>query len=551
MKYVEDMKTLKGGGCSKRVADKRTSTWKRRIAAAALAAAIAVTPAPALANPVTDFLTDTGNAVMSFFGLGEPVPTSTEGTSNHVADASSMNDWKEVLSETGGEYITRNIGRVWTDKTVSENDIALEASASGNAPEIDKGDSDFLVALSALSSASNITTTSSVPLDIVLVLDVSGSMNNDLTTVTTEYEAVYNVEENGRGPQYYAKVEDDYVEIQRVWWENWDVGFDRWDLDGQTVEPKTSESDNTSGHIQFYTRTETTRTTTKIDALKTAANGFIEATAALNDEIDDAGSQHRISVVKYADNSYNNAYGNNLNDEGYNFTQRLNQLTAYKTNTVSSLTDMVNKLVPAGATSADFGLTMAEKEFTEHSREGVQKVVIFFTDGEPNHFNGFDGTVANDAIKKAKTLKTGTAENPGALIYSIGVFANANPNDTTGNFNAYMHGVSSNYPNAESYSSLGARADNSDYYKAATDAAELEQIFQDIQEEINSGLQSPTHVPSGDPLLDAHNSGYITITDTLGEYTQVDDFKSIVYADVKYENPEKDGPKSTGNPGEN
>ena len=119
----------------------------------------------------------------------------------------------------------------------------------------------------------------------------------------------------------------------------------------------------------------------------------------------------------------------------------------------------------------------------------------------------------------------------GARVYSVGVFADANPGDTRGAFNAYMHGVSSNYPNAEAYSDLGSRAENSNYYKAATDADELNGIFQEISDEINKGTGLPTHTTEGM----ANKSGYITFTDELGAYMRVDGFRSLIFADKVFD----------------
>lgn len=142
-----------------------------------------------------------------------------------------------------------------------------------------------------------------------------------------------------------------------------------------------------------------------MDALKNAVNGFIEATAKENDQIQDKTKQHNISVVKFADDSYNESYGDDLTGDDYNYTQRLNALTSYTSGTVSELTDKVNSLQEAGATSADYGLTMAQTELKANGRKDAQKVVIFFTDGEPNHSNGFSNTVANAAISKSQELK--------------------------------------------------------------------------------------------------------------------------------------------------
>lgn len=128
-----------------------------------------------------------------------------------------------------------------------------------------------------------------------------------------------------------------------------------------------------------------------------------------------------------------------------------------------------------------------------------------------------------------------------ATIYSIGVFKDADANSTKDKFNKYMHGMSSNYPNATAYNNLGTRATNSDgsktaFYKAATHASELNNIFNEIQEEIIATAQSPTEVEAG---ADPTQSGYVTLVDQLGDYMQVDDLNSLLYAENLYHNPKK------------
>ena len=515
-----------------------------------LAVSLCIPTQAAYANP----LEDAGNAIASFFGLNDAEAQAALGESA-VADGATYDQWKNYLTDSEGNYTTENIGRIWTDKTVSTESITLSASSAGNAPLMDKGDSDFLVMLSALSSTSNLTTTSNKPLDIVLVLDVSGSMAQGLETYT--YTETYNVNTNGR-TTYYAKVDDEYVEITREtdWWGD---RFDHWELNGQTVSNKTSANDNTEGHIQFYTRSSQS-SGSKMNALKTAVNGFIGATAEQNDTINDVDKQHRISIVKYADDSYTNngdTYGNDFNRDNYNYTQRLNPLTAYNSSNASDLTDGtsamdgVNDLQAAGATSADYGMALAQRELTENGRDDAVKVVVFFTDGEPNHQSGFDANVANATIVAAQTLKNKppqTTDDPagfGALVYSVGVFGDANPNDTSNRFNAFMHGVSSNYPDATTYTNLGERAENSNYYKAAGSSDELNKIFEEIADDVQKAATgSPTEVGSGDPT----ESGYITFTDTVGDYMKVGSFKSIVYADKQFYpvgEPEESSDKKT------
>lgn len=461
----------------------------------------------------------------------EPTPWAA-GDKTVVVDEPTITTWEGVAKDD-----TANVGRIWTDKSVFNEDVEL---LGGIESVIKKDDSDFLVGLSALSSTSNtITTTTSVqPLDIVLVLDVSGSMRNDITSTT--YEPAYSINE-GRTPTYYALQGDRYVAIVpkfNISYFPFRQEFDHWELNGKTVSPKKS-ADDPEG-IQFYTQ-KITRTA-KIDALKAAANGFIEATAEKNAGIADASKQHRVSIVKFAGDN-NDSIGNDTYRDGgnlYNYSQIVTDLKAYDRTTVSGATAEINKINAGGATAADRGMAHAKavlegreasgsQDALGGARQDAKKVVIFFTDGEPNHQSDFDADVANPAIKTSKALKDG-----GATVYSIGVFQGADPSNTaqtTNNrFNAYMHAMSSNYPKATEWNNLGARAENSDYYKAATDADELNSIFQEISNEINSGTGTPTETIDGM----ANKSGYITFTDELGAYMQVDGFKTLIFADKEF-----------------
>ena len=436
------------------------------------------------------------------------------GDKTVVVDEPTITTWEGVAKDD-----TANVGRIWTDKSVFSEDVKLPG---GIEPVIEKGDSDILVGLSALSSTSNtITTTTSVqPLDIVLVLDVSGSMNDYMTSY--KYTPTYDARNNVWG-DYWAKNSDgSYAPIKRITTGFPLYQFTGWEFGGDEVEPMTSPNDTGDKKIQFYTRTAVSEIR-RMAALKTAANNFITETAKRNDGITDESKQHRISIVKFASDK-SDRVGNNTNWKGLNYSQIVTRLTAYNSKTVSSGTDMINALNAEGATRADYGMEKAVESLSS-ARSSAQKVVVFFTDGVPTSESKWSSGVANTAISQSYELKQG-----GAVVYSIGVFAEADPADTSKNFNAYMHGVSSNYPAASSYRNLGTRAENSDYYKAATDADELNSIFQEISNEINSGTGSPTETTEGM----ANKSGYITFTDELGAYMQVDEFKTLIFADKKF-----------------
>ncbi|WP_346681000.1 Spy0128 family protein [Enorma massiliensis] len=484
-----------------------------------------------------------------------------------VADNSTLGNWS---GEVGLENTTENVGRIWTDKTVQDGDITLSGDV-GSSVKIEKGSSDFLVGLSALSSMSNTMTTSTTPLDIVLVLDMSGSMSQELST---EEQVTYNeiradrvqgsgaVEQRGiagrryyvqQDPgEYYVLVDGEYVRVQEAvthethdnFWgqsEQFDV-HDYWYITGEDgteirVEPG-------SGENQFYVQDTQYITTTKIDALKEAVNQFIETTDQANASLP-ADGKHEISIVKFSGDSTNTIGNTTYRYDGdtYNYSQVVTDFTSDAT----ALESYVDALQPAGATRADYGLEQAQRvlqgDDTPYgtsndlggARENSKKVVIFFTDGQPSTFSDWSSSVANAAIQTAKEMKND--RNDPVTIYSIGVFEDANPENTTDNrFNCYMHAVSSNYPDATGYQSgfwgnMGDRTPGSDYYKAATSSDELSQIFQGISEDIGSGTGAPTQTKGENTET---TSGYITITDQLGDYMQFDGMKSVVFAGQKF-----------------
>ena len=369
-----------------------------------------------------------------------------------VVDHDTSNHWKFWAGGYDGSKVTtQNVGRIWTDKTVQV---------------IDDGKSDFLTTLSAMSSTSDTTSLVSKPLDIVMVLDASGSMDDSM----------------GGGDS-----------------------------------------------------------TKRIVALKNAANHFIDTIAEQNKNVKDASKQHQVAIVKFAgkksDKVGNDTYRSDRNT--YNYSQTMQKLTACSGDGAMSLKNTVNSIEPAGSTRADYGMDLAKGIA---GREDAQKIVVFFTDGSPTSSNGFEAEVAKDAINIAKTIKSG-----GATIYTIGIFNGAKPGDDptssrTSNENKFMHAVSSNYPDATSSVShgffgteewnvnFGNPVAGASYYKSATNAAELDQVFKDISSAITSGKGFPTKVEGNNP----NGSGYITFEDELGAFMQVDSFTGAEYNGKTY-----------------
>lgn len=361
-------------------------------------------------------------------------------TGKTVVDPDTSSRWEIwAAGHSGNKVTTQHVGRIWTDKTVKATD--------------ENEESDFLTTLSAMSSTSNSTVTVTTPLDIVMVLDASGSMDDEM----------------GSGDR-----------------------------------------------------------TKRIDALKSAANSFIDTIAKQNESIEGVDRQHRVAIVKFSGDKTKKVGNDTYRADGYtyNYSQVMSGLTDCSGAGVNNLKKTIKAIDPAGATRADNGMQLAEG--ITSGRAGAKKIVVFFTDGTPTKRDKFDSTVANDAVTAAKNMKDGKA-----TVYTVGIFSGANPGagiqdvgtDEANKANKFMQAVSSNYPNATAWDVHGTRAENSDYYKSATNAEELKKVFDDISQAITSEPPYPTEIHKG---YDETKSGYITFTDELGDFMQVDGFTEVV-----------------------
>ena len=288
-------------------------------------------------------------------------------------------------------------------------------------------DGTYTITMEAYATGKTTTTTTKQALDIALVLDVSGSMDDDF----------------GRGPQRQKK----------------------------------------------------------LDALKTAVNSFIDGVA-------EGSPESNISIVKFAGNK-TDTIGNDTYRDGrytYNYTQIVKQLTAVKTGK-DELKTAVSSLKAAGATAADYGMEKAEAALATAQNP---KVIVMFTDGAPNHGNDFDYEVATSVINKARTLKAA-----GTTIYTVGVFERTD--NTT---NRYMSSTSSNYPNAtaeiihhfilpDEWRVSNGGTDKGSYYKTASSASDLNNIFKEISQEISSAAN-------------ANLNDKTTVVDTISDYFTLD-----------------------------
>ena len=369
-----------------------------------------------------------------------------------VVDPDTSGRWEIwAAGHSGNKVSTQHVGRIWTDKTVKATE--------------ENEESDFLTTLSAMSSTSNSTVTVTTPLDIVMVLDASGSMDGEM----------------GGGDS-----------------------------------------------------------TKRIDALESAASSFIDTIAKQNEGIEGVDRQHKVAIVKFAGDTTEKV-GNDTYEKQehgrtntYNYSQVMTGLTDCSGPGVTDLKKTIKAIKPAGATRADYGLELAEG--ITSGRADAKKIVVFFTDGTPTKVDKFDPGVANDAVTAAKNMKDSKA-----AVYTIGIFDGANPSasiqdSNTSQENKFMQAVSSNYPNATAWNAHGTRAENSDYYKSATNAEELKKVFDDISQAITSEPPYPTEIHKG---YDETKSGYITFTDELGDFMQVDGFTEVVINGTSFTKPSK------------
>ena len=355
----------------------------------------------------------------------------------------------------------------------------------------------YKITMEAYATGQSSTTVSTTPADIVLVLDMSGSMDDCLvcgesyTTTHQRYEAVYEVDTDKNyyiynPSSYYNKYSEvEYCNGEHNYdWVNHNEGWVQSNSHvnqhkSNILTPKTSAGDTTQGSVQFYTQI-TENCTPRINALKSAVSGFINNVGQLSPD-------SQIALVKFAGKS-TNTVGNNTYIDGsftYNYSQIVKNLTTVQGNE-QTLKNAVSALSPAGATRADYGMEYAQSIITNSGNNGHNKVVVMFTDGTPTSGSSFENKVANAAITASKDIKS-----KGATVYTIGVFAGADGTPVTSwngvsNENKYMHLVSSNYKTATELTNPGTATypeGGKSYYLSAADQGQLENIFQQISQE--------------------------------------------------------------------
>ena len=281
-----------------------------------------------------------------------------------------------------------------------------------------------------------------------------------------------------------------------------------------------------------------TDTTKRITILKDSINQFIESFAENNSKQSDEKYQSRISIIKFAGDK-SDKVGNDTYTENryrYNYTQIMNDFFTATNDNKAKLEDVVNSISPAGATRSDFAMELALKQINQskndESRKDAKRIVFFVTDGQPTTFNNFDDDVANGAINTSKEIKKD------AEVYTFGMFSLTDPSITghvgsgswsdAEKFNAYMHGVSSNYSDAQSYKNLGTRAENSAYYMGAKSSKEATAIFDSVIAKLLSMTYAGADYTDVDAAIKRANS---LNKDNYKDFSKVEDAINAVNRD--------------------
>lgn len=390
-----------------------------------------------------------------FLGAGVMDDTTADGS----AETTETVDGVNIVSFTNAGPLVK------PEQTVGPAKVrALAANDTGSGVKLDKtvtepdADGNYTVRLEAYATGEQTTTVSTKPCDIVLVLDVSGSMDEDLGSVSKT-----------AADKELGQIEGYYYYYDGGYW--YDIRYNPQTRQWEAKDKKVN--DDLIGliyHYEWQTCNQSTFSYSKLSALKSAVNTFIDQVAAK--EAAD-GVKHQISIVKFT----------------YNYSKIVKGLTDAKSGQ-TELKDAVNALSAGGATRADYGMQHAQSILSNRSadRKDATKVVVMFTDGEPTSGSSFEENVANGAIGAAKSLKDG-----GATVYTVGCMSGANGTPVTSwsgvsNVNKYMHLVSSNYKYATSMSSPGDATYPTDtsksYYLTAKNADDLKNVFESISQQV-------------------------------------------------------------------
>ena len=396
-------------------------------------------------------------------------------------------------------------------------------------------DGTYTINLSAYATGRTTTETikTGKPLDIVLVLDQSGSMADSITSYSYQPRENRSYSYNsygGKTTYYYLDTDGNYYPVKRDsewhfdWFDSYTTYYLYYTKNGQnyylsgtgvTTQRPTNVRDSSATIWTGVLYQRSSTSTSKLNALKTAVTNFVNSVSANAKEYN---VEHRIAMVGFAskgtDNSAwkntglfvdghlkkyaNSEWETNSQLSSQDYKDALVVVNDVDGDIAGSISRAIGNLDAEGATRTSYGLEMAQKVFENNKDSERQRVVVLFTDGEPGK-SGYENSEANSALSKAYVLKN---ENK-ATVYSVGLYDSDPENNTV----SFMNYTSSNYPFAQSMTYPGSKFDDK-YYMTASDADELNEIFTYI---IDDSTESSTTVTldAKSVLRDILNDGFV------------------------------------------
>lgn len=416
--------------------------------------------------------------------------------------------------DESGELVTQSKYRVENPEANDDGSLYMNKQFSAN------NDGTGVITLESYVRGDVVT--SSKPTDIVLVLDQSGSMKEILNTESEykEYTGKTNGEYDRNKDKLYVKSGDEYVKlsVDKGWISEWILGgyYEyTYSAENKTV---TSKDRNTVPDLStfgtVYVKQDAGQT--GLNMLKESVTNFIATIRSDNANLPD-GQKHRIAIVGFGSKS---GYGNNTEiltltgknssyDGGtvgkkYNDLQNKDYTSALVNSDEAIVDHAISALDANGATRTDLGMEMAQKILARDTDATRNKVVVMFTDGVPTTGSEFSADVANSAITPAKSIKEKSIS-----VYAVGLF---NETPVAGSdVDKFMNYVSSNYPGATNMNTPGQKGEGN-YYRVATNATDLSDIFQSISQEVQSIALDKTSIIQDQlsQYVDADAAGKIT-----------------------------------------
>lgn len=384
------------------------------------------------------------------------------GNKTAVTDPSTIWDWSGLIKSD-----TSSVGRIWTDKTVSDGEISKEGVTISK-----ENGADFLTALTALSSTSNLSATATTPLDIVLVLDASGSMDDamgggDDTKRIAALKSAANSFIDEIAVQN-AAVKDAAKQHQ--------VAIVK--FAGSKTDKVGNDTYRDGGYWYNYSQ-------------------VMKTLAPCTDETKDAFSS-QVNAINPA-GATNAAAGLELAKGQTSGRSDAKKIVIFFTDGTPT-------------TQSNFSPEVASSA-VGNAKDMKDKGAVVYSIGI---FQGAD---------PAKYPDPDDVSNENKFMHAV---SSNYPSAT------YSYEKTSLWSGEYKWS-FGDRAKGSDgkdaaFYKSATNADELKHVFDDISKEISTGAGYPTETTEGFE----HETGYITFDDQLGDYMQVTDLSKLVYNGTVY-----------------